>query len=154
MIRLRLPPKLFLTYARFRRAMTLGVRAATFDRDGRVLLIKHSYTPGWHFPGGGVEPGETTGEALKRELDEEAGIALTGEAPLFGLYYSRHISRRDHVAVFVCRDWQQVRVPKVPNLEIVECRFFLPDALPDDVTAGTGRRLAEIVGGGPRSADW
>ena len=134
--------------------MTLGVRAATFDRDGRVLLIKHSYTPGWHFPGGGVEPGETTGEALRRELDEEAGIALTGEAALFGLYYSRHISRRDHVAVFVCRDWEQVRVPKVPNLEIVECRFFSADALPEDITPGTRRRLAEIVGGVARSADW
>ncbi|MCR4282549.1 MAG: NUDIX domain-containing protein [Bauldia sp.] len=134
--------------------MTLGVRAAVFDGDGRVLLVRHSYTPGWHFPGGGVEPGEATGEALARELDEEAGIALTGEPHLHGLYFSRHISRRDHVAVFVCREWRQARNPGVPNLEIVACRFFSPEALPDDITAGTRRRLGEIVGGAPRSADW
>jgi len=154
LLRLRLPPRLFLLYARYRRAMTLGVRAAVFDGDGRVLLIKHSYTPGWHFPGGGVEPGETTIEALSRELDEEAGIALVGEAQLFGLYYSRHISRRDHVAVFVCREWRQARVPRIPNLEIVDRRFFAPDALPADVTDGTRRRIGEIVGGAARTADW
>lgn len=134
--------------------MTLGVRAVTFDGEGRVLLIKHSYTPGWHFPGGGVEVGETTREALERELDEEAGVALTASPELFGLYFSRHISRRDHVAVYVCRHWRQARVPKVPNLEIVELGFFAPDALPDDVTDGTRRRVEEIVRGNPATTDW
>lgn len=154
MLRLRLPPRLFLLYARYRRAMTLGVRAAVFDSDGKVLLIQHSYTPGWHFPGGGVEPGETTIEALSRELDEEAGIVLAGEAELFGLYFSRHISRRDHVAVFVCRRWRQARAPQIPNIEIVDCQFFPAHSLPEGTTAGTRRRIAEIVGGAPRTADW
>jgi 8-oxo-dGTP pyrophosphatase MutT (NUDIX family) len=134
--------------------MTLGVRAAVFDGEGKVLLIRHSYTPGWHFPGGGVEPGEAIGEALQRELEEEAGIALTGEAELLGIYFSRHMSRRDHVAVFVCRHWRQARTPTIPNLEIVDCRFFPADSLPEDTTAGTRRRIAEIVGGAGRSADW
>jgi 8-oxo-dGTP pyrophosphatase MutT (NUDIX family) len=153
-IRLKLPPRLFLHYARMRRGMTLGVRAVLFDAEGRVLLIRHGYTPGWHFPGGGVEPGETTREALARELDEEAGIALTGVAELFGLYFSRHISRRDHVAVYVCREWRQARQPKIPNLEVVEIGFFAPDALPPDTTAGTKRRVAEIVGGHAPAVDW
>lgn len=154
MIRLKLPPRLFLHYARMRRGMTLGVRAVVFDSDSRVLLIRHSYTPGWHFPGGGVEPGETTRDALQRELDEEAGIALTGAAELFGLYFSRHISRRDHVAVYVCRDWRQARQPKIPNLEVVDVRFFATDALPGDATDGTKRRVAEIMGGQPPTVDW
>jgi len=154
LIRLSLPPKLFLHYARFRRGMTLGARAAVFDSEGRVLLIRHSYTPGWHFPGGGVEPGEPTLDALARELDEESGIELTGEAELFGLYFSRHISRRDHVAVYVCRNWRQARPPRIPNLEIVGLGFHAPDALPDETTAGTRRRIAEIVEGIPRTVDW
>lgn len=134
--------------------MTLGVRAVVIGADGSILLIKHGYTPGWHFPGGGVEPGETTAEALARELEEEAGIALAGPTELFGLYFSRHISRRDHVAVYVCRQWRQARQPKLPNLEVLDARFFPPDALPDDVTDGTRRRIGEIVGGQPPTLDW
>ncbi len=154
MIQIKLPPRLFLHYARFRRAMTLGVRAVVFDREDKVLLIRHSYTPGWHFPGGGVEAGETTRDALGRELEEEAGIALTGPVELFGLYFSRHISRRDHVAVYVCRAWRQERQPKIPNLEVIEIGFFAPDALPEGTTDGTRRRIGEIVGGEPAATDW
>jgi 8-oxo-dGTP pyrophosphatase MutT (NUDIX family) len=153
-IQIKLPPRLFLHYARFRRAMTLGVRAVVFDREDKVLLIRHSYTPGWHFPGGGVEAGETTRDALGRELEEEAGIALTGPVELFGLYFSRHISRRDHVAVYVCRAWRQERQPKIPNLEVIEIGFFAPDALPEGTTDGTRRRIGEIVGGEPAATDW
>jgi 8-oxo-dGTP pyrophosphatase MutT (NUDIX family) len=91
---------------------------------------------------------------LARELDEESGIQLTGDAELFGLYFSRHISRRDHVAVYVCRNWRQARPPRIPNLEIVDLGFHAPDALPDETTAGTRRRIAEIVEGIPRTVDW
>ena len=63
-LRTRIAHRMFLLY----RAMTLGVRALVFDEAGRVLLVRHSYVPGWHFPGGGVEPGETALQALEREL--------------------------------------------------------------------------------------
>jgi 8-oxo-dGTP pyrophosphatase MutT (NUDIX family) len=150
---MRLPIRLFLTYARLRRAMTLGVRAAAFDESGRVFLIRHSYVPGWYLPGGGVEPGETIETALSRELMEEGGIML-GDAPeLFGIYLNRAVSVRDHVVVFVCRDCRQAQAPRLPNLEIVDAGFFAPDALPDSATEATRRRLAEIAGA-PRSADW
>jgi 8-oxo-dGTP pyrophosphatase MutT (NUDIX family) len=146
--------KLYLFLVRHKRAMTIGVRAAVFDDAGRVLLLKHSYTPGWHFPGGGVEPGETLVQSVGRELDEEAGVALTGEPGLFGVYLNRIHSHRDHVAVFVCREWKQARTVKIPNFEIVDCRFFAREDLQEDTTAGTRRRLAEILDGAPQSADW
>ena len=149
----RLPMRLYLFYARHRRAMTIGVRAAAFDERGRVFLIRHSYVPGWYLPGGGVEPGETVEEALKRELMEEGGIDLGASPELFGIYLNRAVSARDHVVFFVCRQCRQVRQPRIPNLEIREAGFFSPDALPEGATEGTRRRLAEIAGA-PRSAEW
>ena len=68
----RLPLRLYLVFKRYRHALTLGVRAIVLDENRRVLLIKHSYVGGWHFPGGGIEPRETVGEALARELEEES----------------------------------------------------------------------------------
>jgi 8-oxo-dGTP pyrophosphatase MutT (NUDIX family) len=133
--------------------MTLGVRGAVFDGEGRLFLVKHSYTPGWYLPGGGVEPGETVEEALKRELMEEGGIAATQPPELFGVYLNRAISRRDHVAFFVCRHWRRERTPNIPNMEILDSGFFLPADLPAGVTEATRRRIAEM-GGTPHSPYW
>lgn len=151
---MRLLMRGYLLLSLFRRGMTLGVRAAVFDADGRVFLVKHSYTPGWHLPGGGVERGETIIDALTRELSEEGGIRLTAPAAFHGICLNRRASARDHVAVYVCRSWVQSEPPKVPNLEIVACGFYAPDALPDDTTPGTLRRLAEIAEGREAAPEW
>jgi 8-oxo-dGTP pyrophosphatase MutT (NUDIX family) len=150
----KITSRLIVGVARVRRSMTLGVRAAIFDADDRVFLVRHSYVPGWHFPGGGVEPHETVVEALAREVLEEGGIALDEPAELFGLYLNRSISGRDHVALFVSRTWRQEHSPKVPNLEIVDCGFFARDALPEEVSPATRRRLAEIRQEAAVSPEW
>jgi ADP-ribose pyrophosphatase YjhB (NUDIX family) len=56
--------------------MTLGVRGVVLDDRNQIFLIRHTYVPGWHLPGGGVETGETALDALGRELREEACIAV------------------------------------------------------------------------------
>ena len=140
-------------YWRFARGMTLGVRAVVLDGDGRVFLVKHSYVSGWHLPGGGVEVGETSRDALRRELAEEGRIELTGEPPLHGLFLNSHVSRRDHVAVYVVRQFSQDRLPEA-NHEIVACGFFDATALPEETTPGTRLRIAEVLEGREPTATW
>ncbi len=139
----RIARKLIQRYWRMTRALTLGVRGIVIDPQGRVLLVKHTYTSGWHFPGGGVEFGETVETALTRELIEEAGIAMTGLPELFGIYSNAELFPGDHVVVFTIRQWEQ-RHPLTPNREIAEAGFFAPDALPDETTPGTRRRIDEL----------
>ncbi|MGJ3265380.1 MAG: NUDIX domain-containing protein [Salinarimonas sp.] len=149
----RLPRVLLHFLWRITRGMTLGVRAVVRDADERVLLVRHTYTPGWHFPGGGVEPGETALEALARELDEEAGVTLTGSPRLHGAFFNRAVSNRDHVLVYVVEDFTRDDSRRRAR-EIAEARFFDLRALPDDVTPGTRRRIAELVDSAGIGARW
>jgi 8-oxo-dGTP pyrophosphatase MutT (NUDIX family) len=143
----------FHLYWRFARGMTLGVRAVVLDGDNKVFLVKHSYVSGWHLPGGGVEVGETFGAALRRELMEEGRIELMGEPALHGVFLNSHVSRRDHVAVYLVRQFSQDRPPE-PNREIVACGFFAANALPEDTTKGTRLRVAEVLEHRPPISTW
>jgi 8-oxo-dGTP pyrophosphatase MutT (NUDIX family) len=140
-------------YWRFSRGLTMGAQGVVLRPDNAVLLIRHTYRPGWHFPGGGVEKNESVLTALTRELDEEAGIRLDGEPELFGIYSHHPIYRGDHIVLYVVRSWAQARVP-APNREIAEHGFFHADALPDGTHASTRARLAEILHKTPRSDIW
>jgi ADP-ribose pyrophosphatase YjhB (NUDIX family) len=139
-------------YWRMKRGMTLGVRGVVLQND-EVLLVRHGYTPGWHLPGGGVEPGETFIEALKKELLEEANVHVKGEPKLHGICQNRNASSRDHVAVYVVHDFDYGG-PLPPTFEIKEARFFKLVALPDDTTAATRRRIAEVIEGRPAPEQW
>jgi 8-oxo-dGTP pyrophosphatase MutT (NUDIX family) len=145
--------QLFHLYWRFARGMTLGVRGVVVDGKGKVFLVKHSYVAGWHLPGGGVEVGETFDEALRRELMEEGRIELTGEPVLQGIFLNSHVSRRDHVAVYLIHQFSQDRLPE-PNREIIACGFFAVSDLPPETTQGTRLRIAETLDGTPRMTTW
>jgi 8-oxo-dGTP diphosphatase len=61
--------------------MTETIVAGAMTRGGRILLCHRSpdrrwYPDVWDLPGGHVEPGETSTEALKRELFEELGVSV------------------------------------------------------------------------------
>lgn len=60
------------------RAETVASGVLLFDDDGRVLLVDPTYKPGWEFPGGVVERGESPTRAGRREVAEELGLELTG----------------------------------------------------------------------------
>jgi hypothetical protein len=75
---------------------------------------------------------------------EEGRIELVEEPVLHGLFFNAHVSRRDHVAVYVVKAFRQDRLPQ-PNHEISACGFFAPDALPPETTHGTRLRIAEVL---------
>ena len=145
--------RLLHVFWRFSRGLTLGVRGMVLDSQGRVFLIKHTYADGWHLPGGGVEAGETLVQALARELREEGSIELTGSPVLHGVFFHAVHSIRDHVAVFVVREFRQIADP-VPDHEIAAHGFFPIAALPEGTTAGTRARIAEVLNGLPLQQHW
>ncbi len=134
------------------RAVTLGVRGLALDGAGRVFLVRHTYMPGWHLPGGAVDRGETAGDALLRELAEEGNLRASGPAELVGIYLNRRLASRDHVVLYRLAVTQSA--PRPPDREIAESGFFSLDALPDGTTPATRRRLAEHRTGTPPDAHW
>lgn len=61
------------------------------DAEGRILISERkadcAYAGQWEFPGGKVESGESTVQALRRELHEELGISITATRPLIRLAF-------------------------------------------------------------------
>jgi ADP-ribose pyrophosphatase YjhB (NUDIX family) len=149
----RLLTAMFRPFWRMRRGLTLGAQGAVIDAEGRVLLVRHGYRPGWWFPGGGVEWGETLPTALARELEEEVGVTLTGEPKLHGIFSNFANFQGDHIAVFVVRHWQR-RGDYHKLGEIAESRMFAWEDLPERIDPGTRARLAEILQRAPIRPLW
>jgi len=146
-----LPMRVFQVLSRFRRGKTLGVRVAAVDGN-RVWLVRHGYVKGWFLPGGGVERGETLRDAAMRELREETGVLAKGPLSLHGMFSNEAAFRGDHVALFICRDFETAAFH--PGFEIREARVFAVHDLPDDVTPSTRARLDEIFNGAAISDHW
>lgn len=133
--------------------LTIGVRIIVLDQAEQVLLVQHTYTPGWHFPGGAVDPMETLAEAAMRELREEALIGSSAQPDFLGVYLNLTENKSDHIAVFRAKAWAPV-AGKARTLEIADARFFPARELPKGTTGGTRRRLAELLDGVPQSQRW
>jgi ADP-ribose pyrophosphatase YjhB (NUDIX family) len=127
----------------------MGVRAIVRDAQGHVLLVRHTYVPGWYLPGGGVEAGESASDSLARELMEEANIRILEAPRLIGLYFNPR-GGSDHVALYEVTGFEQTAT-KQPDREIAEARFFPPDALPKNTTPATRARL---LGDANESGTW
>jgi 8-oxo-dGTP diphosphatase len=68
------------------------------DNEARVLLVRRKNEPfkgAYALPGGFVDVGETTEAACRREVLEEAGIAV-GELRLIGVYSDPSRDPRGH----------------------------------------------------------
>ncbi len=85
-------------------SVKIGVRIMLLRGD-TVVLVRHSYLPGWLLPGGGVKKLETLEQAARREAWEEVGATTTGPVHLLGVFSNFAERKSDHVALFVCEEF-------------------------------------------------
>lgn len=137
----------------FRPRLSLGVRLVALDGSGGVFLVRHSYLPGLHLPGGAVDREETCRAAAIREAREEGGLVLDDPPELFAVYRSTAGGRRDHILLYVSRNARQPE-PKRASLEILSAGFHPLAALPEDVTRATRDRMAEVLDGRTPAEIW
>lgn len=144
----RFGKRLFLSllhrYFLITRPLTLGVRCAIINDQREALLVKHTYISGWHLPGGGVGVGESTEDAVSREVSEETMFDLLGPPKLVDIYYYNKITKRDHVVVFLSRDFKRNR-SNSSSIEIESCRFFPIDSLPVDIDGSAKRWILDAL---------
>ncbi|HKG43718.1 MAG TPA: NUDIX domain-containing protein [Gaiellaceae bacterium] len=129
-----------------------GVRALVLDPDDRVLLVHFDFPPyPWAPPGGGLDPGESDVEGLRRELAEELGLDDFELGPL--LWHREH----DFDAPLRFRGQQErcylvrkQRFEPAPRLDlaaehVTEVRWWPPDELRHARAVFGPRGLPELV---------
>jgi 8-oxo-dGTP diphosphatase len=105
--------------------------------DGKVLLGLRRDSDWWNLPGGGMEPGETVDEALRREVLEETGLRVR-VGRLVGVYSKPQ--KQEVVLTFLC---QVEGGELVETEEIRECRYVAPDALPANTLPKHAERVRD-----------
>jgi 8-oxo-dGTP pyrophosphatase MutT (NUDIX family) len=131
--------------------VTLGAMGIVEDAQGRVLLVRHGYSRGWHLPGGGVARSEPPAAAVLRELREEVGLLRSAAPQFVGIYTRKTGWATNVIVVYRVGD---AEIAFKPSWEIREILFADPKALPADTSLGVRRRLAEIYSGAPPSPYW
>lgn len=125
-------------WRRWRGKPIAGAAIVLTNPAGEVLLLKHSYGPPvWALPGGGIGAREDPMLAAKRELAEELEIVPVGITPLGTM--EETISGSHHVGHLFAAT--TTHTPKPDGREVIEARFFAPDALPDNVGRISRSRL-------------
>lgn len=122
----------------------IGAAAVIVDGVGKVLLVKHSYGRlNWELPGGGSEANESAQETAVREVAEETGLRVSVDR-LTGVYYEGKSGV--HHFVFACSVGESA-VPRPDGIEIAECNYWSPDALPRPISDFTVRRISDALAG-------
>ncbi len=120
---------------------TVGVAGLVRDKDGRVLLLRHTYRRSrpWGLPGGGLRVGESLEDCLHREFREETGLEIEVDGLLSA---AAHYDRKLVDMIFSChlREGETLDNFKA-NAEVVEARFYRLDELPDAMSMGQRRLI-------------
>ncbi len=140
--------KVFKLYQKCLGITTFGTRAIILNSKNEILLVKHTYTPGWHFPGGGVDKGESPRQAIVREVQEEAGVLPLKSPEIIDCYFNIYLGVNDIVSLYLIKEFQIE--PFKSNKEIAEAKWFSIENLPEDASQATKKRVAEVFFGQPR----
>ncbi len=97
--------------------------------DGALLLVRHSYRRGWGFPGGLLKRGEAAIDAAAREALEEIGLKLDLDDKPKVVVDPRY-RRVDVIYSARLPEGTDPAEPSPRSAEILEVRWFRPDALP------------------------
>ena len=124
---------------------------ALVEREGKVVLVRHSYATGWHLPGGGVKRGEPPDKAVLRELKEELGLTWASEPEFIGIYTRKAWPATNVIALYRVRE---ARFDFKPSLEIREIVLADPTSPPLGTLPGVRRRLLESTGAAPKDPFW
>ena len=109
---------------------TMGAQIALVD-GSNILLVKHIYKPGWHLPGGGIDPPEAPAQAATRELFEETGYLVQAEPKLLGIFSNATAATsRDYVTIFASDQFAPPSDDHRRSREIAEIRWFAVHQLP------------------------
>ena len=123
------------------------VVAAVVWREGRLLLTQRP--PGgplglqWEFPGGKIEPGESPGRALTREILEELGVRGTPAGTL-AVHVHRYAHGLEVEITFLECMLDSVEFRPSPAVHAV--RWAVPgDVAPEEVLEGDRPFLRALV---------
>jgi len=117
-----------------------GVTVIALDGAGHVLLVRHSYGPDvWALPGGGLGRGEAPEQAAVREIREELGCGLTDLEKVATV--TETISGAPHTGNLFAGMLDGL--PQPDGREVIEAQFFPIDALPENLSAPTRRRIQQ-----------
>lgn len=132
--------KLRLFYWKIFKPITVGVRILLI-KEGRVVLVRHTYQDYWYIPGGGIKKSETIEQAIKREIKEELNGKIHS-MELFGVYSNFFENKNDHIIVFLSQDFT---INKKVSNEIEATKTCSLNNLPDNISSGSKRRINEFT---------
>ncbi|HIC89045.1 MAG TPA: NUDIX domain-containing protein [Anaerolineae bacterium] len=127
---------------------TLGVIAAIFHEEERILLTRRRDVPVWCLPGGHVDDGETPMQAVEREVAEETGLVVSIEC-LVGVYCKPNWRHGGLVELlFLCqRQGGELQL----TAETTGIDYFPVDALPAELLPSVAQQVADARTAGPQA---
>ena len=132
-----------------------AVRGLVLDGERRVLLVRFQHPVSgdawWATVGGGVDPGESDEEALRRELHEEAGLSDFDIGPLIHTrehtfaWDRRLIDQRERIYLVRVDAHEAVPTIDVTAEGVTDVRWWTLDELASPVEEVVPGNLLEII---------